>query len=458
MELARYLAALRRGWRVIALFAVVGAVAGYAYASSQAPQYRSTAAVFFQVTGADNAGSLLQGSSFAQSQVRSYAALATQPLVLDPVIDQLKMDVSAMELARQIEAVIPLDTVIVEITATAGGAEEARAIADAVATELETTVEQLSRPDSDPEATATVNAEIVGRPTAASYPFSPNTRRTALLGLIAGLGLGAAVSIVRELLNTRIPDEAALATVTDLPLLGKVPMVGSRLQPQPIPTQNRSQVEAYRRLAANLDFVNHAGSVRVLVVTSANAGEGKSTVAANIAHVLSETRKVLLIDGDLRNPSLADRLGLEPSAGLTTVIAGKAEMRQIIQHSGRTLDVMSSGVHPPNPTAMINSEAFAEVLAQARRDYELVIIDGAPLLPVTDSALLAKVADGALLAVRSTKTTRTQLARAIDHLRIAGAPVHGVVLTMTPMPSAASGYYGYYGETTSAAEVAHDHI
>ncbi len=444
MELTRYLSALRRGWKWIVALSICGALAGYAYSTTQASQYRSTAAVFFQVTGANNAGSLLQGSNFAQSQVRSYAALATQPLVLDPVIDELQLDQSAAELARQIEATIPLDTVIVEITATAGDAEEAREIADSVANELESTVEQLSKPGSDPTEKATVNAEIVGRPTAANYPFSPNPRRDAVLGMLLGFALGCALALGRALVNNRVSDEEALAGVTDLPLLGKVPNVGSkRPQSQPVPAHNRIQLESYRRVAANLDFINHSGAVKALVVTSANAGEGKTTLSANLAHTLSENRRVLLIDGDLRNSNLADRLGLEASLGLTTVLTGKASLSDVIQRSGRLLDVVTCGEVPPNPIAMIGSDAFAELLQEARARYDIVIIDGAPLLPVTDSALLAKNADGALLAVNSARTTRTQLSRAIDHLRIAGAPVHGVVLTMTPMPQT-GGSYGYY--------------
>lgn len=451
MEPSRYWGALRRSWKLILAFAVVGALTGYFLSSTQQAQYRSSASMFFQVSGADNAGSLLQGSNFAQSQVRSYAVLATQPIVLDPVIKELGLTQSPASLARQIEVSIPLDTVVLQVQATAGDPERAREIADAVATTLGETVESLSK-QSSKSSEASVNAQLVGAAVAPRVPVSPNPRKDAVLGLLAGIAIGAAVAVVRELLNNRVSSEETLAAITDLPLLGKVPLVGSvRPQSQPVPAVNRAQVEGYRRAAANLDFINHSGQVRALVVTSPNAGEGKTSLAANLAFVLSESRRVLLVDADLRSPSVATRLGLEPEVGLTTILTGKATLGEAVQTAGRRFDVLTSGPTPPNPIPMIGSDGFARLIAQARGEYDLVILDAAPLLPVTDSALLAKVTDGALLAVSCTKTTRTHLSRAIEHLRLAGAPVHGVVLTMTPMGHAGGGYYGQYGQASSAA-------
>lgn len=427
---------------MILAFALIGGVVAFGYSTTRPPQYASTASIFFQVAGADNAGSLLQGSNYAQSQVRSYAVLAERSAVLEPVITRLGLNQSVTSLARQIRTSIPLDTVIIDITAEAGSAKEAQTLAQAVVEQLGATVEDISGANAGQGSQASVDARVVGPASLPRWPFSPNTKRTTLLGLIAGLALGVAVAVVLELMNNRVSDARVLASQTDLPLLGEVPMSGPRPQPQPVPTRNVRQMEAYRRAAANLDFVNHTGDVRALVITSANAAEGKSTLAANLALVLSESRRVLLMDADLRNPRLAERLGLEAAIGITTVITGRAQLADVVQSFGDNLDVVTAGPTPPNPVNMIGSDAFAEMLDEARASYDLVILDAAPLLPVTDSALLAKVADGAILAVNSRRTTRSQLNRATEHLRLAGASVFGVVLTMTRIADKDGG--GYY--------------
>ena len=452
MEPARYLAALRRSWWVIALLGAIGMVAGYAWSASQAPLYRSSSSVFFQVVGADNTNSLLQGSSYTQSQVRSYAVIATQPIVLREVIDQLDLDTSVTALAKRIDASIPLDTVIVEISAVAGSPSEARSIAQGVAEQLGQTMEEISQQSTSDGAITTVRARIVGDASTPLGPFSPNPKEGAMLGLFAGVALGVALALARELLNNRVSNEDILASVTDLPLLGQIPVVGgTRPQPQPFPSQSVAQTEAFRRAAANLDFIGSADGVQAVVITSSSAGEGKSTLAANLARILAESKHVLLLEGDLRNPALAERLGLDPSVGLTSVITGKASLEDALQRSGPLLDVLLAGPIPPNAVSLINSSGFRHLMTEVRAKYDMVIIDGAPLLPVTDSALLAKIADGALIVVNSRKTSRKELKRALHHLALSGAPVHGAILTMTPMMGNGYAYYMSASEQPSRA-------
>jgi Mrp family chromosome partitioning ATPase len=440
VEAKRYLAALRRGWLLILAFGILGGVVGYAWSAAKAPYYRSTSSVFFQVAGADSVGSLLQGSNYAQSQVRSYAVLARMPVVLEDVIEELGLDTTPKALARQITTTIPLDTVIVEIEANAGDPAAARDLADSVARQLGSTVEGISgsAPGADQEAgtEARVSATIVEQASLPGFRSGPDNRRNALLGLLVGLTIGVAAAIARELLlHNRVADEDTLAEVTDLPLVGKIPAVGAkRPQRQPVPATNRAQVEAYRRAAANLDFINHSGNVRALVVSSASAGEGKTTLTVNLAFVLAENRRVLLIDADLRKP----------------ILTGRATFLEVVQPVGDRLDVIASGPVPPNPITMMRSSAFAELIETARGSYDYILLDCSPLLPVTDAAVLSNLTDGALLAV-SSRTTRSQLTHAIEHLRFSGAPIHGIIMTMAKLTS---GAYGYYGHETKGAPAA----
>lgn len=437
MDARRYLMALRRSALLIAVLAVFGGLLALGVSKSQPPQYRSTATVFFQVQGADNAGALLQGSNYAQSQARSFAVLAVKPLVLSEVIQELGLDESTTQLARRLTVSVPLETVMVDITASASTPEDAQVLAQATAEQLVRTVEALSK-KAGSTSTSAIDATVVGPAQLPSFPYKPNTKLNVALGLLLGFALGVAVAIVRELLHNRVSDSRALSEVTDLPILGQIPLGAGR---QTAPPKDRRQVEAYRWTATNVDFVNHTGDVRALVVSSANAGEGKTSLATNLGMLLSESRRVVLVDCDLRRPRLAQLLGLEAGAGVTTLVTGRATLADVIQPTAGGLDVITSGPTPPNPVGVISSEAFAEMISTLRASYDLVIVDAPPLLPVTDAALLAQIADGAILAVDARHTTRNQLSRAIEHLRLVDAEIFGVVLTMARLPRGSQKYY-----------------
>jgi capsular exopolysaccharide synthesis family protein len=443
MELDRYLGALRRSWALILALSLGSAALAFGWASTQPDVYRSSSAVFFQVSGAENTSSLLQGSNFTQNQVRSYAELATKEVVLDPVVRNLGLEATPQALAKSVDVSVPLDTSIVEISATAGTPEAAQALANEVATQLGAAVEGLSQPGEAAKATVSVDAQVVQQANLPANPVSPTPRRDAILGLVLGLAVGVAVALVREYFNNRVTDEESLSRVTDLPMLGRIPWTGGlRPKPQSFPAKSPAQREALSRAAANFEFVNHSGNVKSVVITSAQPGEGKTTTAANLAASLAESQRVLLIDADLRNPSVAGRLGLEGAAGLTTVITGKAALADVIQPLSRSMHVLTAGPMPPNPLALIGSQSFANLIAEARGRYDAVIIDAPPILPVTDAALLARIADGAILVIGSRRSNRKQVARALKHLQMADVPLHGVIVTMLKPSRVDSGYYG----------------
>ncbi|WP_298459545.1 polysaccharide biosynthesis tyrosine autokinase [uncultured Cellulomonas sp.] len=443
MDPSDYVRALRKRWLVILVLSVLGAAAGVALATTTTPVYRATSKVFVSLQGGETVSELVQGSTFTQNLVQSYVALATMPVVLDPVIDDLDLDTSARALARSVTAETPLDTVIVEISATSSEPAEAAEVADAVAAQLAVAVADLSSTGGRSEA---VSMRTVAPADVPAAPIAPNTRFLVGTGLLLGLALGVVFALVRELLDTKVRDTKDVARVTDAAVLGSI---GSRSRarsgaPVMLAEPHSPTAEAYRRLRTNLKFLDFAGPLRSVVVTSPLPADGKSTSAINLALALAEgPSRVLLVDADLRRPSVAGYCGMEGSVGLTTVLIGGADLHEVTQPYGEgNLDVLPSGAVPPNPTQLLSSPAMVELLAQMETSYDVVVLDSPPLLPVTDSAILARLADGALVVAAARKTRRHQLSEAIGSLDAVGAVCLGVVLNRV-MQRDSDGYYGY---------------
>src|SRR4051812_16308885 len=355
---------LRRRWISILVVTVVGLLGGLAYAWTAPVTYQAKAGAFFSLVSGSSASDLVQGSTYAQNQVESFAQLATTPEVLQPVIDSLRLTVTPADLADQVQATVPTSTVIVEITATDGSAQRSAALANAVISSLSTVVERIA--PKDDAGHATVVATTVAPAEVPADPASPNVPLTLAAGLVAGLLVGLGLAWLREVLDTRVRDAEVVSELTDLPVVGNVPAWSAETGRVVVAAAPHSPpAESFRQLRTNLQFLrvaddgSAADAVRgsVVAVTSSLSAEGKSTVAANLAVTLAETgARVLLVDADLRRPAVADVLGLEGGVGLTTVLAGQADVDDVVQEWGSAgLRVLPSGAVPPNPAELLGS-------------------------------------------------------------------------------------------------------
>jgi capsular exopolysaccharide synthesis family protein len=453
MEPRDYLDALRRRWIVIVALGLLGGLAALVYASTLPTLYKATSSVFVSTSRGETTSELVQGSTFTQENVESYARLVTMPIVLEPVITTLQLDRTPAQLAKAITVDTPLNTVIIEITASSGDAQEAAEIADAVTSSLSSAVAQLSPegPGGEPAITMTTVAPA-NVPTA---PYSPNTLFLVLTGVLGGLALAFVFAIASEALDTRLRDAADLARVTDAPLLGTVGRRSGRRSSNLVmrTEPHGPQAESYRRIRANLEFADIDQRIRALVVTSALVGEGKSTTAINLALALAESSdRVLLIDADLRRSSIGRQCGIEDAVGLTTVLLGEVTVADAVQRWAGAIDILPSGIAPPNPGQLLGSTAMAELMSTLGRSYDFIIVDSPPLLPATDALGLAHLTDGAIVVARWNWTRRGQLARAIESLLAVRARVIGVVLDRVPVQAASARDYGYRprGELTAA--------
>ena len=439
-----YVQMLRR--HVRGLVASIGLAAGAALVLSllATPVYTSTAGLFFSLQNGDTASDLAQGATFTREQLASYAALATTPAVLGPVIERLELDTDVADLAGTVTAAAPNGTVVLSVSVDSTDADEAARIADAVSTELIRVVEGVAPADS--EGRATVRVTTVTPAAVPSAPSSPNTRLNLLAGLVGGSALGVLYAWLRERLDTRVRTAEDLARVTGLPLLAGLdtpPGADAGRDLVVVNAPRSPAAEAFRSLRTAVQFTARPGQPLTLLITSAHAAEGKSTVAANLAETLAETGlRVALVDADLRRPSQADVFGLEGAAGLTTVLIGQAEVADVLQEWGTSgLRLLTSGPLPPNPSELLSSPAMADVLAQLGASHDVVLVDGAPLLPVTDSAVLARLVSGTMLVVDASRARRPAVSRSLELLERVDARVVGVVLTH--VRQRAADVYGY---------------
>lgn len=448
MELRDYIRILRKSWVLIVLLTLAAVGAASAYSILQTPKFSATAKVFVSTQGTGTTSELQQGATFTVQRVKTYSDLVNTPIVLLPVISTLDLNIPADVLSEQITASAPLDTSIIDITVLDKDPVRAADIANAASQSLTAVVQEVETPESA-DAISPVKLTPAQQATVPSIPVSPNVPLNIALGALVGLALGIGVAVLRETLDMRIRNERDVEQVTDVTILGGI-VFDPKAQERPliVHVDPRSpRAESFRTLRTNLQYLDVGRTERSFVVTSSIESEGKSTTGANLAIALADAgSRVLLVDADLRRPKVADYMGLDGTVGLTDVLVGRAELKDVIQPWGRgKLTVLPAGHIPPNPSELLGSARMMHYINEFNRAFDVVIFDTPPLLPVTDAAILAKNVGGAIIVVAAGRTHKGQLKAAVSALENVGASISGLVLTMLPTKGPDAYGYGRYG-------------
>ncbi|WP_198597836.1 polysaccharide biosynthesis tyrosine autokinase [Blastococcus atacamensis] len=453
MEFRDTMAALRAGWFLPVIGLLLGGAVGAVTALLMTPTYTSATQLFVTSTDATSTAAAFQGSQFSQNRVTSYVQLLTSERLADRVISDLELELSPRELQERIEASVIPDTTVLDIVVTDSSPERARDLAAAIASEftllveeVETTTTTPTDPAEPPVTTVPVKVTVLDSPEVPTSPASPNLYRNIAVGLVIGLVVGFASAYFRVRLDRSVRDPKVASAVAGAPVIGVVTRDPHLAKEHVLARHSRSAAaESFRQMRTNLQFLNVDQPPRVIMVSSSVAGEGKSTVAVNLAISLAEGgHRVAIVEADLRRPRVTKYLGLVDGAGLTSILSGAADLGDVLQTYGNgNLSVLAAGSIPPNPSELLSSSRLAGLVDDLRARNDFVIFDTPPLLPVSDGSAVAVVMDGVVLTVQHGKTRREELEQSAAVLTRVGAKTLGVVLTVVPPSADASRVYGY---------------
>lgn len=290
---------------------------------------------------------------------------------------------------------------------------------------------------------------VVSSAAVAVDPVSPRPLRNAILGFAVGLAIGLGMALLYEYLDNTIKSSDEAERIFGAPVLGTIPldamMKGQKRRLSILEAPGSATAEAYRVLRNSLDFINFQHDMKTILVTSAAPGEGKSTVASNLAAALAQAgKKVTLVSVDFRRPTTEQFFGVNNIIGLSDVLIGTHTLKAALQQPGsEQLLVMTAGKMPPNPSELLGSTKMQDVVKLLEEWSDWVIIDTPPLLAVADAAAVARWSDGVLLVTQATESTREAGKKALELLGKVGAKITGVVVWGLDESKSGSGSYGY---------------
>ncbi|WP_336853418.1 polysaccharide biosynthesis tyrosine autokinase [Sinomonas albida] len=460
LSLAEYVAIARSYWVGILLLTALATAGGLGWYLNQPRVYEATSSGIVVTGGADNLSLSLAGDNLAKSKAKGYKSVGESTLVAERAAHKLNLGESAQALAASVTITVPPDSAELQVKARSADPQQAQALADAWVDSIAAQVYELEKHNSSPGAEPTSKVVALAKATLPAAPVSPRLDLALSVGAALGLVLGLTYAFLRHQFDRRIRSAGEIERMAHLPVVGTLPL-DKRLSGQSSVLSDVAELgavgsghamgEALRELRTNLQFIDVDNPPRILLVTSSLPSEGKSTVIGNLAATLAAAgEEVIVVDGDLRRPTVHAVFGVVGDAGLTDVLSGRAAVDDVLQPWGPMpqLQVLAAGRIPPNPSELLGSRAMQQLLQELSR-RAIVLVDTPPLLPVTDAAVLSRSADGTLVVARARKTTSDNLQRALGNLGRVRGRVLGVVLNCVATRGSDPYSYGYYGSYSS---------
>lgn len=445
MRVADYARLFSASWRRLAATAVVCVAATMSYAAVQPASFKATAQAVVMPELTQNEVQAVSGEVLAKSKARFYASLAGSPAVVEAVRSRLNLQGPSKALIDAVHVEVADSETILEVTAEAGTASNAKNLAD---TYLDVLTDQLKQIEDGSSSRAVGNSVAIVPLSPAMSPTSSEPRHLIWLlvgSTILGVLLGMILSLCRLHTDRKIRHAVDVEQRFEFPVLANIPMNRAFLDVHGGGRRRKRgeggfgvvrdrTADVFRELRTNIIFASIDSPVRVVTITSAVPGEGKSSVAANLASAIAaDGRRVVLVDADLRSQTTAKpRMASLP--GLSEVLSGQANVEDVLQpwSSEPNLRALGPGRIPPNPSELLGSQSMADLISGLATDH-FVVIDAPSVLPFTDAAVFSSISDGYVVVVSAGRTTYAQLEQAIYRLERVRARVLGSVMNRTPL-------------------------
>jgi capsular exopolysaccharide synthesis family protein len=397
--------------------------------------YQSTVK-FYVVSPPATGQSALQSLELSRGRIASYASLVKSDKFVENLVDTSSTGLSAADIAQSISASADQETLMLTVVVSLPDQAKSLAVAREIVSGLNSALDDVEAGRTQSGGGKTV-LNVVAGPTDETEPVSPRLSLNLGLGALLGLGAGIAIAVARRMTDHTLRTPEEVEDASGLPLLARIPASAEARKFSGVLEHRAASLldEAARRLRTNMDHIPVLPASGVVLITSARAGEGKTTVALMLARSWAEAgEKVLLVETDLRRPRLASELKLGNSMGLAAVLAGRSGLSGVIQKTASDrLHIVAAGAVPENPTELLASQAMTAALGDMRGSYSRVILDAPAMQPFSDAALLAVQADSTVLVVRYQNVTRELLGASLRNLELVKATVAGAVLNALPL-------------------------
>ena len=432
---------------VLFLFVIIAVCGTVLYnISFKKPIYRTETTVVIAYTDGNSTNKLitLNDINISQKLAAEYSVIAKSELVLKKVIDNLKLPTNTTNLSRDLTVKAVESTSILNITVKDENANNSALIAN-----------ELVKVFSE-ETKKIYGSDNVTQLNVAEVPSSPSNNtivRDSVLAAMIATTIVVGFACLRFYFNDTLKDTDDIEKTIGIPVAGRITKNDLKIKrnrdnsneliaekaPKAITSEN------IKSLRTNLQFTAVDKTLKTILVTSTNAGEGKSFIAANLATSFAQTdKKVLLVDCDLRKGRANKIFNVPNTKGLSNLLAGDLSLfsQYICRTTVKNLDLITCGTYPPNPSELLASRKNKQLIRTLRDYYDVVIFDGAPIGGLADSVILSSLVDGTLIVVKNSNTSKNALISVKDSLNKVGSKILGLVINMTD--NAASKYYNYY--------------
>lgn len=456
VNLRDYFATVRRSWRIVVAFVLVGLLVGLGLSLLTPTKYESSSQVFLAAPRWKIPGSIegvesspYQGDAFTQRRARSYVPLIKSRDLALRVINTLGLYTTPEELSDNLSARVIPDTVLIEISARADTAKNAVELTDGLVAELSNAIKVLETPGGT--QIPTVEPVVVEEALLPTTPVEPKIDRNVLLGGAGGMLLGLTVALWIGATQRRVGSVQELFSITRRPVLGVIPVADSAAPTvaghEAFGPAAQSPIASLRM---NVEYVLFQHGFSIVLVAAGRTGHGATTASTVLGSALADAgRRVVVVDANLRSkdPSPTASSG----NGLVAVLAGERSLESLVQQHGETNPVViTAGEQLDNPTMLFESGRMREVFEQLRSDFDYVIVDCPAVPEYPDALSLAQVVDAVILVAAYSVTTESEMESAVAAFESVNAPLVGSVLNSVPIRDLADGHF--YGGVTHQSD------